>query len=539
MKNQSMISYYLWHEKFYNIFLLILITIKSLVKTFTAITLSFSLNAVVAYQMQDFLFWTLLNIILWILWISAMYAVNILQEKVIQRMIRAIRLDIVSRLSHVTYQTYYEQTDSTYASWLTTDMKTIEDTAFLPFYQIVDASTLALFSSIGLLSFHYSVLGLTLLCAILIAVVPNSKNLRNFIQKASLRQSKENELFLSRIYDTLKGFNEFFTFNRQDEMVESVNKSSYILMNERIVFSKKYALMTVLITILNISSQLIVNSLTGLLIIKKYIPVGALLSVGQLSGNVFNALGNISNYLMSISSSKLLFDKFTCVQVYEEKQKKTISQIDTICFHNVNYDYGAGNVFGNPVSMIFQKGGKYAIIGNSGAGKSTLMNILTKKIDSYSGSLMVNDYELKDISGYAIREQIASVNQSTYIFEATIKENIEMGKVVSPCKLEDALLKCGMKQVLEKLPEGINSIVGVGNDGINLSGGQRQRIALARAITFNRNIIILDEGTSALDPESAMKIEDILMDNPEITVIIITHHLNANTQKKLTAIYEI
>lgn len=238
MKNQSMISYYLWQEKFYNIFLLILITIKSLVKTFTAITLSFSLNAVVAYQMQDFLFWTLLNIILWILWISAMYAVNILQEKVIQRMIRAIRLDIVSRLSHVTYQTYYEQTDSTYASWLTTDMKTIEDTAFLPFYQIVDASTLALFSSIGLLSFHYSVLGLTLLCAILIAVVPNSKNLRNFIQKASLRQSKENELFLSRIYDTLKGFNEFFTFNRQDEMVESVNKSSYILMNERIVFPK-------------------------------------------------------------------------------------------------------------------------------------------------------------------------------------------------------------------------------------------------------------------------------------------------------------
>jgi ABC-type multidrug transport system fused ATPase/permease subunit len=167
-----------------------------------------------------------------------------------------------------------------------------------------------------------------------------------------------------------------------------------------------------------------------------------------------------------------------------------------------------------------------AVVGPSGAGKSTLVDALLRLVPISSGKIMVDGADLQAMDVVSWRRSVGYVPQDTFLFNATIAENISFGQ--SDAAIDDireAARKAQISNFIETLPLGYNTIVG--DRGVLLSGGQRQRVGLARALLGGKGVLILDEATSALDSETEAAImRDIESLRRQITIVVIAHRLS-------------
>ena len=124
-----------------------------------------------------------------------------------------------------------------------------------------------------------------------------------------------------------------------------------------------------------------------------------------------------------------------------------------------------------------------------------------------------------------------------FLFTTTIRENITLGEDFSEEQLHAAIQGSALAADLAAMPDGLDTVVG--EDGSNLSGGQKQRVAIARALIHNRSILLVDEGTSALDQKNADLVEKSLLTNPDLTLILISHHLSAERRAQFDHVYEL
>lgn len=176
--------------------------------------------------------------------------------------------------------------------------------------------------------------------------------------------------------------------------------------------------------------------------------------------------------------------------------------------------------------MTLYKGKKYAIVGKSGCGKTTLVKLLTGNYSSYNGNITYDDTSLSDLDIEKVQSMASVIHQNIYMFDDSIRQNICLYDTFTGKNLSGALKTSGVEQFLERMPDGLLSKVG--ENGSNLSGGQRQRVAVARALIRNKPILILDEGTSAVDMQTAYDIESRLLAIDDLTLITITHNLSAD-----------
>lgn len=179
------------------------------------------------------------------------------------------------------------------------------------------------------------------------------------------------------------------------------------------------------------------------------------------------------------------------------------------------------------VSIDIPAGSTAAFVGKSGSGKTTLVNLLARFYEVENGQITLDGENIIDIDRQSLREQIAYVGQQVTLFNDTIEHNIAYGRLDSADteSVIDAAKRAHAWEFIEKLPEGLNTLVG--EDGVLLSGGQRQRLAIARALLKNAPVLILDEATSALDSESEKYIQaglEVLMENR--TTLVIAHRLS-------------
>ena len=199
-----------------------------------------------------------------------------------------------------------------------------------------------------------------------------------------------------------------------------------------------------------------------------------------------------------------------------------------ICFKNVSFAYSEKDtkeVFSG-FNLQIPNGQKIGVVGLSGAGKSTLTKLLLRFNDPTSGSISIDDIDIKSIAQHDLRSNISYVPQEPLLFHDSIKENILMGNLSATDQdIINALKIAHGWEFVSKLPEGIDSIVG--ERGVKLSGGQKQRIAIARSVLRHTPIIILDEATSALDSESEQIIKESFKDIfRDKTAIVVAHRLS-------------
>ncbi|UXE64707.1 MAG: ABC transporter ATP-binding protein/permease [Woronichinia naegeliana WA131] len=194
-------------------------------------------------------------------------------------------------------------------------------------------------------------------------------------------------------------------------------------------------------------------------------------------------------------------------------------------YQQVGFEYQVGRPVLKNINFMAQPGEMIALVGASGAGKSTLVNLLMRLYNATSGKVLIDGYDVQDVTLKSLRDQIAIVPQENMLFSGTIAQNIAFGQNdLDFFLIEEAAKIANAHQFITELSQGYHTYVG--ERGVNLSGGQRQRIAIARAILRDPGILILDEATSALDSESEALVQEALdRITQKRTVFVIAHRL--------------
>ena len=198
-----------------------------------------------------------------------------------------------------------------------------------------------------------------------------------------------------------------------------------------------------------------------------------------------------------------------------------------ISFDHVGFSYGHGEAQAlHGVSFDVEAGQTVALVGQSGAGKTTCANLVMRFWDPGEGHVRLNGHNLRDYELDDLRRQIALVSQDTYLFNASIRDNLRLGKIeASDNEIEAAAQQANAHEFITAFPDGYDTLVG--ERGMQLSGGQRQRISIARAILKNAPVLILDEATSHLDAVNERQVRQALETlMAGRTTVVIAHRLS-------------
>jgi ABC-type multidrug transport system fused ATPase/permease subunit len=192
---------------------------------------------------------------------------------------------------------------------------------------------------------------------------------------------------------------------------------------------------------------------------------------------------------------------------------------------DVSFSYGREPVLAG-IDLVIEAGETVALVGPTGAGKSTIASLIPRLIDPTSGTVMVDGIDVRALTTASLRRQVSMVLQDTVLLHGSIFDNIAVGwPGASDAAVRRAARLALVEEFSDRLPMGLDTMLG--ERGSNLSGGQRQRIAIARAILRNSPILILDEPTSSLDPESEEAIVEALANLPSRrTTLVIAHRLS-------------
>ena len=205
-----------------------------------------------------------------------------------------------------------------------------------------------------------------------------------------------------------------------------------------------------------------------------------------------------------------------------------IKKFETLKLKNISFSYdNKSKVNLDNVSISIKKNEFIGIMGPSGSGKTTLVDIMLGLLKPNKGQILINNIATKEI-GFFTKSKIGYLPQQAFIIDGSIKENVGLGYLnneISEKKVYDSLFKARIASTVSEMTDEINTQIG--ENGIKLSGGQKQRIALARAFYHEREVLILDESTSALDEKIEEEIiNELKMLKKEITLIMIAHRLS-------------
>lgn len=256
-----------------------------------------------------------------------------------------------------------------------------------------------------------------------------------------------------------------------------------------------------------------ISFLTALLML--YTPVKTI-------GNTFNSVQ------MSILATERINELLTRDHVIKNKDNAVkLGQITKgIKYKDVVFGYSEDRLALKGVSLFVNVGETVALVGNSGGGKTTFVNLLPRFYEVNSGSISIDDIDIRDIDLISLRDHISIVFQDNFLFAGTIKDNITLGNTAATEEqVAEAVKDACLTEFIQSLDKGLDTEIG--ERGIMLSGGQKQRVAIARAFLKNAPIVILDEATSALDNKSEAVVQQAISNlMKDRTVFIIAHRLS-------------
>jgi ATP-binding cassette subfamily B protein len=268
--------------------------------------------------------------------------------------------------------------------------------------------------------------------------------------------------------------------------------------------------------------------LGGWMIIHGTMKIGTLVAFMAYHMRLLTPVQTMMGLATNLASARVSLGRIfevldTAPEITERSDALTLAAVrGDIAFENVTLRHDRSDVLSG-VSFIVPSGTFCAILGPSGVGKSTVADLLVRLLDPDSGSVLLDGHDVRDLRIKDLRDHIGLVDQSPYLFNATIAENIAYADpAATRAQVESAGTAAGLDELIRRLPDGYETKTG--ERGLALSAGERQRIAIARALLRRPRVLVLDEPTSALDSDTEKLVARNLRDNlRNSTVIVITH----------------
>ena len=438
---------------------------------------------------------------------------------------RMLKEKVFSGILKKNYKDFTSNNTSDYLSVLLNDMKLIEENYVVALLQIVQNIVLFIGTIILLIYFSPLVAVCLFICMIAMFVIPQI--LGNILENKQKDLSEELSLFTGKLKDIFLGYDVIRSFGIKNHIIKEFNEEDNKLVNVKFIVDKLIVINNGISQMLGTGTQVVAIFVSTYLVIKGEITMGALMGLVQLSGTLVQPVIVVMSNIPKINSMKSVIERINKFYDYQDDINNKGSESPTfenyIDISNLSFGYTDERETLKGINLKIEKNKRYAIVGGSGSGKSTLIKLMLGYYSDFGGQIKYDGKELKKLNLEQLNKMIAIIHQNIYMFDKDIKSNICLYDKFSDKELNEALEQSGVNRFVESTTNGIEYLVG--ENGCNLSGGQKQRIAIARALIQKTPILVLDEGTSAIDMQTAYEVEKGLLGIKELTLIAITHKL--------------
>ncbi|WP_159430800.1 ATP-binding cassette domain-containing protein [Olsenella phocaeensis] len=344
-----------------------------------------------------------------------------------------------------------------------------------------------------------------------------------------------------RVRDTAQGGEVIRSFHVEQHVLDKLSGMIGRYQRHKADLNMTMACARSLASVVGIAMQFCIMGMTGVFAIWGYVTIGSIVAVTQLSGSVISPATELSDKISKLKSTYPILDRLDkpsdtpgARQEIAVCEPRRSIELDDVSFSYGDTDPAEGRLSNAPTTLRncskrFDAGKKYAIVGKSGCGKSTLLELLGGSLRPSSGHVLVDGRA-------GCVPDAAWVHQNVFLFDDTLRENIGLGGTFTDEQIGSALRLAGLDEVIAALPDGLDTPVGEG--GGRLSGGERQRVAIARALLYGKTTLLVDEATSALDKETAARVEDTLLALDGVTLIAVTHQLDAEHAARYDEVLE-
>ncbi|MFU0544830.1 ABC transporter ATP-binding protein [Gardnerella swidsinskii] len=437
---------------------------------------------------------------------------------------------VIKKLLQKSYSDFSLANSGTYLSVLTNDCERIQEKYLKKIFDFFQ-DVLMLVSSLALM-IYYSPL-LTVI-ALIISVLPMACSIltANGIATREEQVSKSNESYTALTKDVLNGVSVIKSFKAEQEVINRYQNQSMELEHTKNLREKTMTTVSALGTISSLGTQLGVM-LVGAWMVNAHVGVitaGMVLAFTNLMNGVLQPIASLPQMLGEMKGAKKLISKMADYMSNAKEDSGEIidDSIKSVVLRDVSYAYDLDHKVLKNVNLTLQAGKSYAIVGPSGAGKSSLINLLMGYYKDYEGSVKLNNHELSNVSKSSLYDKTTLMQQSVFMFDASILDNITLFKPFPDSEVDRVIHLAGLDDLIAAKGKDYQC----GENGSHLSGGEKQRIAIARSLLKKSEILLVDEATSALDNETGTNVTQSILDLQGILRLVVTHRLDANSLKQ-------
>ncbi len=487
------------------------------------------LTSLTDFNIQSVITFALLLVLLTILNSTFTTLVNMIYLKGIKKKVfTSLRKDMTKTILEMKTSNFDEHTSGEFSERLRNDPENISNiltvVQYSAFNMITDFIVLAYVFYINYL------IGLVYIVGI-ISVLLYEKYAWNKNKKITEVSKRLNDKNATLLNETMRGIRDIKILNIMNPIYKLVSRSLDDSTDNDIKRESHVQRIWETVKVIQTVTAFLVIIVGILLVDKNFLSVTNLLIIYMYRTNIFDLIlcyTSIKDYSVNykVAASRIfeLMDpkKFPKETFGKESIKNAKGKIEC---RNLSFAYGKKKVL-EGVSFLLEPNDTIGIVGASGSGKTTLLNLINKSYDVKDNQIFIDDIDINKLSKDSIKDNISMISQNPYLFNLTIRENLElMNENVTEENIINACKVAQIHDFIMSLPNKYDSLLGEG--GTNLSGGQKQRLAIARALIKKSKIILFDEATSALDNVTQMELQKSINNiTNDYTMIIVAHRLS-------------